>query len=44
MPTRKPRKYLVCPYCGKKGMYKKDHTMLCRYCDLYVILAPGQDW
>lgn len=40
----KLRVYKVCPHCGKKGLYEKDHYEQCRYCDLKRILTPVNGW
>ena len=42
---RNGTRYAVCPRCGKKGYYKVScFYEQCRYCKLYRILLPGQDF
>ena len=36
---------VICPCCGHKTMYKIPRRYEhCRYCGLYRILLPGQDF
>jgi anaerobic ribonucleoside-triphosphate reductase len=38
-------KFSYCPQCGYKGMYHVRHRYYrCRYCGLYRISLPGQDF
>ena len=39
------RKFIYCPHCHRRGLYKvKYHYERCRYCGLYRVLLPGQDF
>jgi hypothetical protein len=39
------RRYSYCPHCGQKGLYNVARQYCrCRYCGLYRIQLPGQDF
>ena len=39
------RKFTYCPHCHRRGLYKvRYHYERCRYCGLYRVLLPGQDF
>ena len=39
------RKFIYCPHCQRRGLYKVRHQYeRCRYCGLYRVLLPGQDF
>ena len=38
-------KFVYCPYCNKKGLYKMARRYeRCRCCGLHRVLLPGQDF
>ncbi|MFC1901667.1 hypothetical protein ACFLX3_01890 [Chloroflexota bacterium] len=43
-PNRTP-KFSHCPQCGQKGLYHVPRQYSrCRYCSLFRIALPGQDF
>jgi len=37
--------FIICPHCGKKGLYKVRYAYeRCRYCAFHRLLLPGQDF
>lgn len=43
--NNKGRKLNYCPHCDKKGLYKISRSYeRCRYCGIYRLLIPGQDF
>ena len=37
-------KFIPCPNCGRKKLYKDGHYIECQYCGYWHILPPGQDF
>lgn len=38
-------RFIICPYCGRKGLYKIPRSYEhCRCCGLHRILLPSQDF
>ncbi|HJX13555.1 MAG TPA: hypothetical protein VJ377_08525 [Dehalococcoidales bacterium] len=43
--TGRTLKFGFCPRCGRKGLYRvRQRYSRCRYCGLYRIARPGQDF
>lgn len=37
-------KFIPCPNCDRKKLYKDGHYIECQYCGYWQILLPGQDF